>query len=161
MREQGLREKERALASSSSASNQDAARLPPRALLAANFPLTVEQDTLPGLHSEVPAITTQTTPRMPSTGSHTLRRTSIVFRRVSYNNLAFWEQEGLAAQRDAAEGSITGDSPSKQAEEKTTHGAQFCELRHTSSERRDMQRGRSIRRVSGTRTLRDWALRLD
>jgi hypothetical protein len=98
---------------------------------------------------------------MPSTGSHTLRRSSTVVRRVSYNNLALWEQEGLAAHRDAAEESITGDSSVKQAYEETVDAAQLCELRHTSSERRDVQRGRSIRRVSGTLSVRDAALRLD
>jgi hypothetical protein len=163
VREKSVQEKEKALSSSSPLSTATIKRtreLPSRGL-AANFPLTIEQDTLPGLHSGVPTVATQTTPRMPSTGSHTLRRSSTVVRRVSYNNLALWEQEGLAAHRDAAEESITGDSSVKQAYEETVDAAQLCELRHTSSERRDVQRGRSIRRVSGTLSVRDAALRLD
>ena len=155
---------------SSTAALQHANNLPPSGLLAANFPLTIEQDTLHGLHSEVPTVNTPTTPRMPSTGSHTLRRSSTVVRKVSYNNLTLWGERGLAAKRAATEqwitnddtaASITGDSPSKQSVDEPAHGAQFCELRHTSSERRDRQRGRSIRRVSGTMSLRDGALWLD
>jgi hypothetical protein len=172
VREKSLREKEEVLVSSSSAADQDASELPPGGLgLAANFPLTIEQDTLPGLHSEVPAVTTQTIPPMPFTGTHTLRRSPTVVHRVSYNNLALREEQAIfaridaahreAVQREAAEESITGNSPVKQADEETIDGAQLCELRHTSSERRDMQRGRSIRRLSGTLSLRDRALRLD
>jgi hypothetical protein len=164
-REKRLQELEKA------ATDQHAGHQPSEGLgLAHNFPLTVEQDTLPGVHSGVHAVLTPTTPRMPSTGSHTLRRSSTVVRRVSYNNLALWEEQGLAAKRAATEQWITGDdtqasitseSPSKESVADSTHGAQFCELRHTSSERRDRQRGRSIRRVSGTESLREGALWLD
>jgi hypothetical protein len=167
-REKALREKEKAPPSSPSAATARDANA--SGLLAHNFPLTIEQDTLPGLHSGVLAIDTPTTPRMPSTGLQTLRRSSTVVHRVTYNNLALWEEQGIAAQRNAADNSntgeindvsITGDSPSKQSVADSTRGAALCQLRHTSSERRDCERGRSIRRISGTMSLREGALWLD
>ena len=165
MREQSLREKEKPLSPSSSpaATIQRTRELPTRGL-AAKFPLTADQDTLPGFQSEVPTVTTQSTPRVPSAGTRTLRRSSTVVHRTTYNNLALWEQEGIAAQREAAEERITSESPSDTTDDQPDENidpAQICELRHTSSERRDMQRGRSIRRVSGTLSLRERAMYLD
>jgi len=165
MREQSLREKEMSLSSSSSSAGtiQGTRELPTRGL-AANFPLTVDQDTIPGLQSEAPIITSQTTFRMPSAGTRTLRRSSTVVHRTTYNNLALWEQEAIAAQRQAAEELISGESPSNATDDQADEiidAAQICELHHTSSQRRDMQRGRSIRRVSGTFTLHERATYLD
>jgi len=164
-REKTLQEMKNALSSSlsSAVTTQRTRELPSRGL-AANFPLTIDQDTLPGLHSEVPTVTIQTTPRMPSAGTRTLRRSSTVVHRTTYNNLALWEQEAIAAQREASDELITSESPSNATDDQThenVDAAQICELRHTSSERRDMQRGRSIRCVSGTLSLRERAMYLD
>jgi hypothetical protein len=148
-REQALQEKEQAQSSSSTATANETRELPSGGL-AHNFPLTVELNTLPGLQSD----TTPTTPRMPSTGTQTLRRRSTVVHRTSLTNLALWQPATVDDQGETTEHSITGDSPIQQDNDDTITDAEACQLRHTSSERRDRQRGRSIRRVSPVQGLR-------
>jgi hypothetical protein len=145
-----LSEKEKAQSSSSSSTTAQPARDPPSRGLAHNFPLTVELNTLPGIHSDA----TPTTPRMPSTGTQTLRRRSTVVHRTSLTDLRLWEPATVDDHGEATENSITGKSPVQQADDETVNDAEACELRHTSSERRDRQRSRSIRRVSPVQSLR-------
>jgi hypothetical protein len=153
-RGKAVQEKEKAqLSSSSTATAQDTRELPSRGL-AHNSPLTVEQNTILGLHSGLHAIPNSTTPRMPSTGTQTLRRRSTVVHRTSLTDLRLWEPASFDDQAETTEASITGDSPVQQADDETVNDAEACELRHTSSERRDRQRGRSIRRVSPVQSLR-------
>jgi hypothetical protein len=146
-REKALQERENAL--SSTFITQPTREQPSRGL-AHDFPLTVELNTVPGLHADA----TPTTPRMPSTGTQTLRRRSTVVHRTSLTNLARWQPAITDDQTETTEGSITGDSPVQHGDDETVNDAEACELRHTSSERRDRQRGRSIRRVSPVQSLR-------
>jgi hypothetical protein len=148
-REKALQEKEKSQSSSPTTTAQETRELPSRGL-AHNSPLSVKLNTLPGLHSDA----TPTTLRMPSTGTQALRRRSTVVHRTSLTNLALWQPAITDDQAETTEGSITGDSPVQHGDDETVNDAEACELRHTSSERRDRQRGRSIRRVSPVQSLR-------
>jgi hypothetical protein len=147
-REKALQEREKAL-SSSTAATQHTDEQPSKGL-AHDFPLTVELDTLPGLHSDA----TPTIPRMPSTATQTLRRRSTVVHRTSLTDLRLWKPASTGEQAETTGGSITGESPLQQSDDETVNDAEACQLRHTSSERRDRQRSRSIRRVSPVQSLR-------
>lgn len=153
--------REREVAVLSSVVEEHARNQPPRSTSAAGS-FSVHQDTIPGLHSAVPAVATNDGDRLPSTeATHTLRRRSTVVHRTSFRNLSFSGRTTATTELDVTDDSKTGDSPAKQSDAESASGAEFSNLRHTSSERRDRLRGRSVRRVLKSESLRDWEFSLD
>jgi len=198
------------------------------ATIAADYPLSIDQDTLPGLHSSIHAVAANDNKRYPSTEARTLRHRSGTVQRSS-SRMATNTLQGLQASKHTMpayehytfpglqasmhatpvneqnihpgsssavaannipsspsskaltvrrqrspssvysnysnthvdlEGTIddstmTGDSPSKASEVETIiDPVELSGLRHTSSERRDRERGRSVRRMSKSENLR-------
>jgi hypothetical protein len=110
-KEKSLREKEASL-SSSSATGPHVRVLPP----------SIEQDTLPGLPSEFPAVATEGTPRMPSPEGHILRRRGTVVHRTSFRDLSLSGCSPCPETADSTQASMTGENPSKKIDE-TVDGA--------------------------------------